>query len=132
MSRVKEYKRKYIKFEKLNNETNQYKSEQTVNKSHIIEIKKENEILEVLKTFHVSFTGQHLSIYKTINIVKKFYKFQNLVSQSQKFVKKCAYCKNKKIKLSDNDLRHKIKSVIGFSNMHEFNEKLKKLNNNEQ
>lgn len=98
---------------------------------YIIHIFREDEMFEIIKCFHTSFTGNHLNIFRTISTIKQFYNFNNIISKVQKFVKKCVICKKNKIKkkpLPRNDLRYKLNSQIGYSNTSEFNEKLRKIN----
>lgn len=100
----------------------------------IVVVEKPEEVNEIIKCFHVSFTSQqHLNIYKTIRTINKYYKCKNIVKKTQNFVKKCEICKKNKIKskqkLGETDLRHKIKSIVGYSNTENLNSELRKINN---
>lgn len=99
----------------------------------IIKVVKAEEVQEIIKTFHISFTGEHFNIYKTIRTIKKFYNCENIVKYTQIFIKKCKICQRKKFDkkqdLLEKDLRHKIKSAVGFSNTKKLNDDLKRLNN---
>lgn len=100
----------------------------------LILVEKENEIKDIIKSFHESFSDKHLSIFKTIQTIKKNYKIDKLISKVQKFVRTCRVCKkNKKNskfkKVENNDLRFKLKSVVGYSNTKELNETLRLINN---
>lgn len=101
---------------------------------HIVNVSKELEINEIIKCFHISFDNRHLGINRTMLTIKKFYYFEKMLSRIQKYIKSCKTCKNFKNKnkiLTSSDLRHKIKSVVGFSNTKKLNDELKRHNTNQ-
>ena len=62
------------------------------NQSNIIEVNDLKEINQILHNFHKSPLGTHMSVSKTINTIKKLYKFTNMISKVQKFIQKCPQC----------------------------------------
>lgn len=106
-------------------------------KQHVITICKPSEIKEVIKCFHITHDGRHIGINKTMDKIQEFYYFDKTLSNIQKYIKSCKFCKTLKRKkknkhkiLDPSDLRHRIKSVVGYANTSELNDKLRRLNLN--
>lgn len=69
---------------------------QNQSQSNIKEINDLNEINKLLHDFHISPLGGHMGVSRTIKRLKKYYKFQNMVSIVQKFIQNCPQCQKNK------------------------------------
>lgn len=62
-----------------------------------VELKTENDKMEIMKIYHISAIGGHVGAEKMYNTIKQFFTWRNMIQDIRKFVKACPICEKTKI-----------------------------------